>query len=537
MKITQVTLSLYRICTVRRIFLIVGKVLHSIKFVLFERVPVRVKALCRVTINRFDFLIYNPLFHLGKIIVDGILGRETVVAVSYNMSNLALKTPDGFLCKGYRFYSTNTKLSAESSQLHWNIKIDKDNPDIFHFTHSDGRQLTLTYDFIEWFRGFTDAEGCFYFNRIADKFTFSFGFRIVLHIDDLAALEFIQNSLQIGKVRRNKIHPTAEYYVSSVKDLPIIIAIFSKFNLNSTKHLNFIGFKEAFMLVMSNKNVKDIDTQEVILNQVSIIKGSMNNLRDDITMPSQHSIIITPYWLLGFCEGDGSFNYIISKGAICFSISQKDSEALMGAIKDFLILLLPEEHSPEDMNTVNIYSAPFRASILEVRSSLFIGLVIIPLFDSLTWHTKKSLDFHDWKLIFELRKLGHHYSEEGKTLINQIQGQMNNNRLSSTSSSGKNFKNREQLLAEATKLLSGVANYEFKAGNRIWIKSLNKFKSDTSAKIVNLVDKSTGAVLISFTSQTSCAQKLGISEGGVRQRIKLEREFKYEGKIVYLIKS
>ena len=98
----------------------------------------------------------------------------------------------------------------------------------------------------------------------------------------------------------------------------------------------------------------------------------------------------------------------------------------------------------------------------------------------------------------------------------------------------KKFINREQLLAEATKVLSGVTNYELKADNRIWIKTLNKFKNDTSAKIVKLVDKSTGAVLISFTSQTSCAEKLGISEGGVRQRIKLEREFKYDGKVVYL---
>lgn len=185
---------------------------------------------------------------------------------------------------------------------------------------------------------------------------------------------------------------------------------------------------------MSNKNVTDIDTQKVLLDQTNIIKGSMNNLREDITMPSHHKIIITPYWLLGFCEGDGSFNYIISKGAMCFSISQKDSGALMEAIKGFLISLLPEEHSPRDMNTVNIYPAPFRASILEVRGSLFIQLVIIPLFDSLTWRSKKAFDYYDWKLIFELRKLGHHYTEEGKSLIAQIYGQMNNNRLSSTSS-------------------------------------------------------------------------------------------------------
>lgn len=65
----------------------------------------------------------------------------------------------------------------------------------------------------------------------------------------------------------------------------------------------------------------------------------------------------------------------------------------MEAIKDLLISLLPEEHSSEGMKTVNICPAPFRAGLLEIRISLFIILVIIPLFDSLTWHTNKALDF------------------------------------------------------------------------------------------------------------------------------------------------
>lgn len=111
---------------------------------------------------------------------------------------------------------------------------------------------------------------------------------------------------------------------------------------------------------------------------------------------------------------------------------------------------------------------------------------------------------------------------------------MNNNGLSSNSlasdfAGGKILVDREQLLAQATKTLS-VANQGLKSDNRIWIKSSNKIKNDTSAKIVNLVEKSTGAVLISFTTQTSYAQSLGISEGGVRQRIKLKREFNYRVK-------
>lgn len=112
MLITQVPL-LFIIYTVRGVFLVI-KILRSIYFFLFEGVPVRVKALRRA-INRFDFLMFNPLFLLCKTIVNGILGGDTVVAVSFNMSSLALKTSDDFTYEGYRFYSTSAKFSAESS--------------------------------------------------------------------------------------------------------------------------------------------------------------------------------------------------------------------------------------------------------------------------------------------------------------------------------------------------------------------------------------------------------------------------------------
>jgi len=52
--------------------------------------------------------------------------------------------------------------------------------------------------FIEWFRGFTDAEGCFLIAKVGNRFAFRF--TIKLHKDDLNLLNFIKNFLKIGNV-------------------------------------------------------------------------------------------------------------------------------------------------------------------------------------------------------------------------------------------------------------------------------------------------------------------------------------------------
>ena len=68
--------------------------------------------------------------------------------------------------------------------------------------------------------------------------------------------------------------------------------------------------------------------------------------------------------------------------------------------------------------------------ILSVGDKDYIEFVLIPLFDHLVWHSKKYLDYCDWKVLFNIFKLGLHYIPEGKDLIARIQSQMNNNRLS-----------------------------------------------------------------------------------------------------------
>lgn len=76
-------------------------------------------------------------------------------------------------------------------------------------------------------------------------------------------LEYIQNRLQIGKVyplNLNSQTDHARWVVVSKKDLYKLIQIFDINPLNTTKYLDYINWKEAFLLYFSLK------TENISLN-------------------------------------------------------------------------------------------------------------------------------------------------------------------------------------------------------------------------------------------------------------------------------
>lgn len=120
---------------------------------------------------------------------------------------------------------------------------------------------------------------------------------------------------------------------------------------------------------------------------------------------------------------------------------------------------------------------------LIVQRGAYIESVLIPLFDSLSWHSKKYLDYSDWKAIFYVYKKGLNYLTEGETLVTRIISQMNNHRLSTSRSPKLTPLDRDLLLANISKLLDGPSNYEIK-GDRVFIKSLNRFKGSHTSREV-----------------------------------------------------
>lgn len=418
----------------------------------------------------------------------------------------------------------------------------------FHSALSNPLQ-NLTKDFIEIFRGFVDAEGCFLIARTGD--TFAFRFLIKLHIDDKSVLDTIQKTLGLGRVTTYK--SSATYAITSQKEIQFILDIFTKYNLNTTKHLNFLSFKKAFEIYTGSK-IKN----SKLIQEIASIKSSMNTKRTVFDTTS-FKINITPEWLLGFVEGDGSFSVSTTGLILRFSIAQKGNLVLMEAIKKFFVdlaktkglkdeasyiyitgpdlciqegILNQDPHYPRGDKDINLNNTLSEVNyVLTIKNTNFIKKVLIPFFDSMSWLSKKELDYSDWKTILKIKELGLHFTDDGKDLIDFLLGQMNNNRLSTCKSPGvkKTFTS-----VEIESILNKSSNYELQEDGRILIKSSNKYSFSRKSLKVTLID-SQGSIFKIFNSKSSCAEFLGISSHTVTKTIEKKRPIYFNGKVYNII--
>ena len=389
-------------------------------------------------------------------------------------------------------------------------------------------------EFYEWFCGLTDGEGSFYIIKKNSKNIFEFNFQICLHIDDTKMLEFIQKTLGFGKVRSSG--NTVRFTVNTFKDIEKILDIFTKYPLNSTKFLNFLDFKKAFELYKSSRF-----KNEKVIQDINDIKKGINTKRVDFKLPLEFKPKITKYWLLGFVEGEGSFFVKKDQYRLTFTLSQSSIDlALMESIRDFLYNLPEFDSKNMEKSSLRISTAKDTAknkpiTQLVITKTDIIKSVIIPFFSSITWRSKKELDFQDWVAIFKLKERGHHHQEEGVKVINLILNQMNNNRLS-TSHNAINVSSlgREQLYVDINKLLNGPSNIEIIDG-RSFILSLNRFYKGNVKTKVQIVDKN-NSVLKTFDSISDCANFLGVSQPTAKNRLVKKQLFAIGENKSYYIK-
>ena len=382
--------------------------------------------------------------------------------------------------------------------------------------------------FYDWFCGLADAESCFFF-RIRER-AVEFEFKISLHLDDLPVILFIQKNLGIGKVDTSGM---ASFRVNKQSELLILIEIFEKFPLNSTKYLNYLDFKKALELYVLSKSA-------LTKKEISKLKARMNSLRTDFTMPNSHKLRITPEWVLGFTEGEGCFSVQkIFPFSVTFSLTQKNNTDLMRAIQKFFQSLAVRFNLPNEQEAVRI-SLDSRIgnkgdiTSLHISRTDYLTLVLIPFFDSLTWGSKKENDYNDWKTILQLKKLGLHYTEKGVTIINLIISQMNLNR-SSTNAAKMSQPQLDALKDDIVKLLAGPSNLEEKKDGRIFIKSLNKYYTGSGSIKIELQNKD-GLVVNTFGSISECAKFLGLAPLTVTTRLQKNMPIVLNDNVVFVKK-
>ena len=65
-------------------------------------------------------------------------------------------------------------------------------------------------------------------------------------------------------------------------------------------------FKEGLLLYHNKTRSTNLSLTEnsTLFDKIRALKNSMNTLRTNVIFPNSHKILITPYWFLGFIEGD-----------------------------------------------------------------------------------------------------------------------------------------------------------------------------------------------------------------------------------------
>ena len=281
-------------------------------------------------------------------------------------------------------------------------------------------------DFLNWFAGFVDAEGLFYIKLRKRYNSCSFVFELHIHLDDLPTLTYIHRRLKIGNIRKS--NNSVFFNVNKLEEIKILISIFDKYPLWTHKQLDFKDFKLAF---------QSKDNYFKIVN----IKNNMNKKRNNFfnyILPDYKDL--SPYWLVGFVEGDGCF--CISKMKAHFYLIQKDSQ-ILNVICKFLVYICDKEKLINDINDFNnLVSTVFKVPNVRLKKNVnpvhtfsitdqdIIYQYIGPFFAKRQMLSRKGFDFYIWLICIHLIIHGYSKTRDGKLLIIHLSKNMNNTRYS-----------------------------------------------------------------------------------------------------------
>jgi hypothetical protein len=206
-------------------------------------------------------------------------------------------------------------------------------------------------------------------------------------------------------------------------------------------------------------------------------------------------------WLRGFIDGEGNFNAESKSLALKFRLGQVSRDKLLfQKIVLFLDELANEYNGKSFSERISSFfhmyeytefknkpnAKPFIS--IETSNSEYLLKVLVPFLKSLSWFTKKELDFKDWAYILTFKSEGKHLLPEGKELILKIISQMNSKRLSTASVKAAEDV-RINLDFEINKLLASPSNYDVGSEGKRIDKSTGNIVQETASKGVTLIDE------------------------------------------------
>lgn len=322
-------------------------------------------------------------------------------------------------------------------------------------------------DFLEWLVGFTDAEGTFSIAPLRNWTSVNLSFTIEVHLDDKEILYQIAETLGIGGVAIGKTRSTAKFFVNNFEDITsVLIPIFKGFPLQTTKYLDFTCFLDAALIKLNSKGMYKgrilyNNFSKADLVKLKILKQSMNSKRLVINSKQEKylkdKVSINKWWLLGFVEGEGTFGY---KHLVpYFQIGQnKKNLFVLEAIERYLLKTFKLSSSQEVIKySLNKGTGVYSMVIHSVDINFY---YLLPFFESMTFFSRKGIDYLHWVISVIIHKLGYYYLPEGKKIALEISSATNKYRYTTNNLSKIKLPSYESM----SKLLAQTPPFDISSG-------------------------------------------------------------------------
>lgn len=284
--------------------------------------------------------------------------------------------------------------------LYTQQRLNKEHPNNNQiYDHSKSVNKSKYYEnkdnFHQWLVGFTDGEGSFSVIRVAER-KWTLFFKISQSTYNLRILYFIKRQLGVGSVHVEADSSKGDFRIRDRNIIgSVIIPIFDKYPLLTSKYYNYQNFKKAYEILI-NSNFTSTEKDSLLLEMksqkapIDYISPAWEILNYKVNNAHDAKLVISKYWLIGFTEAEGSF-YLVSKEPTrivhAFEITQKLDLIVLQAIANILGIALGKKKTYHTVVTTNSRSI---SNIIEYYSNTMKGI--------------KAVEFRIWARAFVKHK-------------------------------------------------------------------------------------------------------------------------------------
>ena len=250
--------------------------------------------------------------------------------------------------------------------------------------------------FEQWLVGMTDGDGNFSITYQNSKW--GLAYKIAQSRYNLRALYYIKKQLGIGSITKD--NTKGQIFIRDRKMIKtVLLPIFDKYPLLTTKYFDYLKFKQAFDILENNNLSKEEknDKLSVLKNAKAPINyksPAWANVNLPLESVNNVTHIMTKPWIVGFIEAEGSF-YLVKKDTNRivhgFGLTQKLDSIVLESIG--LILHMPNPIKYKEM---------YNHYILDTTNSRAIEN-IIDYFKN-TMKGIKSLEYRIWARSYKKHK-------------------------------------------------------------------------------------------------------------------------------------